>query len=98
MRVISKRKLVEFWEKHPDSEYALEAWYHEVKHAAWKNSGELKKQYGTASIISAERVVFNICGNKYRLIVAVSYSLGIVLIKFLGTHKEYNKINPETIR
>ncbi len=97
MRVISKKTLREFWDKHPNSQQALESWFHESKNADWKNSGELKQQYSYVSIINAERVVFNICGNKYRLIVAISYENGIVLIKFVGTHKEYNKVNAESI-
>ncbi len=97
MRVIAKRTLREFWEKHPDSEKVLESWFHEVKNANWSNSGALKRQYGSASVINSERVVFNICGNKYRLIAAISFENKVVLIKFIGTHFEYDKVNPETV-
>lgn len=71
----------------------LDAWYAEVSHAEWKSSGDLKKQYTSASIISAERVVFNIKGNDYRLIVAINYHFQVVLIKWLGTHREYDQID-----
>jgi len=71
----------------------LEAWYAEVEKASWKNPAELKAQFRSASIVSGERVVFNIKGNDYRLIVAINYHYGILLIIWLGTHKEYDKID-----
>ena len=71
----------------------LDAWYAEVSNATWKNSAELKTQFRSASVISSERVVFNIKGNDYRLIVAIEYTYQLVLIKWLGTHKEYDNIN-----
>ena len=70
----------------------LDAWYAEVAKAEWKSPAELKKQYGSASVVSAERVVFNIKGNDYRLVVAINYEYQVLLIKWLGTHKEYDKI------
>ena len=69
----------------------LDAWYAEAERAIWKNSAELKSQYRSASIVSAERVVFNIKGNEYRLVVAINYHYQVLLIKWLGTHKEYDK-------
>ena len=75
----------------------LDAWYAEVAKAEWKNSAELKSQYSSASIISAERVVFNIKGNDYRLIMAINYHYQVLLIKWLGTHKEYDNINVEEV-
>ena len=71
----------------------LDAWFAEVAKAEWKNSAELKLQYGSASVVSAERVVFNIKGNAYRLVVSIHYDYGIVLIKWIGTHREYDKID-----
>ena len=75
----------------------LGAWYAEVVKAEWKNSAELKQQYRSASIVSAERVVFNIKGNDYRLIVAIDYHYQFVRIKWLGTHKEYDAINAQEV-
>lgn len=99
MRIIARGTLREFWEKpgHTDSEGPLKAWFHEVQKAAWRNNSEIKKKYRSASIISSERVVFNIAGNKYRLIVAIKYKIQIVYVRFVGTHKEYDKIDPETV-
>lgn len=76
----------------------LDAWYAEVAKAAWKSSAELKSHYSSASIVSAERVVFNIKGNDYRLVVAINYDFQVVLIKWLGTHEEYNNINVEQVK
>jgi len=97
MRVIAKKTLQEFWEQAPDAQGALEAWYAEARHAQWKAPADIKARYAHASIINNERVVFNIGGNKYRLVVAISFTAGIVLIKFVGTHADYDKINVETV-
>jgi len=99
LRVISRKALRDFWLKagRHDSEQALKAWLYEAKAAKWKNSSEIKMKYRTASIINNKRVVFNICGNKYRLIVAINYQIGIVFIRFIGTHTEYDKVNPEEV-
>ena len=75
----------------------MRAWLYEVKAAKWKNSAEIKVKYRTASIINNKRIVFNICGNKYRLIAAINYQIGIVFIRFIGTHIEYDKVNPEEV-
>ncbi len=75
----------------------LDAWYAEVVKAQWKSSAELKSQYKSASVVSAEQVVFNIKGNDYRLVIAVNYAFQVVLIKWLGTHKEYDAINVEQV-
>ncbi len=77
---------------------ALESWFQEAKTADWKNSSEIKLSYAHASIVGADRVVFNIKGNAYRLVVAVNYERGILFIKWLGTHKEYDKIDVRTIQ
>ena len=77
---------------------ALETWFHEGKHAVWKNSSDIKASYATASVVDAERVVFDIKGNAYRLITAVDYRRAIVFIKWLGTHREYDEIDVRTVR
>ena len=77
---------------------ALEAWFDEVKKAKWQNSADVRRHYATASIISADRVVFNIKGNSYRLVVAVDFDRSIVWIKWIGTHKEYDKINVKKVK
>jgi len=97
MRVISKKTLREFWEEHPDAEDPLKAWFTEAEDASWKSPADIKAQYGSASILKNGRVVFNICGNKYRLVVKINYSAAIVLVRFMGTHKEYDGINAEVI-
>jgi mRNA interferase HigB len=72
---------------------SLDAWFHEVSKATWKNMADVKRRYATASIISAERIVFNIKGNDYRLVAAVDFEKTIVWIKWIGTHKAYDKID-----
>ena len=97
MRVIAKRTLQEFWVRFPDAEEALKSWYAEAKTAAWQTPADIKGKYRNASIIKDSRVVFNICGNKYRLVVKIRYKNFIVLIRFIGTHKEYDAIDVEVI-
>ncbi|MEJ5261453.1 MAG: type II toxin-antitoxin system HigB family toxin [Ignavibacterium sp.] len=97
MRIIAIKRLKEFWKKHPDSEQPLRAWYTETLSADWKSPNDIKNFYRTASILKNNRVVFNIKGNDYRLIVAVNYFYKVVYIRFIGTHQEYNKINAEEI-
>jgi len=82
---------------HPDAQQQLQAWYFDVKHSLWKSPSEIKNVYRNASFLADNRVVFNIKGNKYRIVVAVQYDFGIVYIRFVGTHKEYDKINAATI-
>ena len=95
MRIISKKTLKDFYEtpSYLDSKNALEAWHREVLKLDWDNPNEIKTMYASASIIGDEKVVFNIAGNKYRLIVKINYHAKIVFIKFIGTHKQYDKIN-----
>jgi mRNA interferase HigB len=76
---------------------SLDSWFHDVRKAKWRTSSELKEQFGTASIISAERVVFNIKGNHYRLVTAINYRRQAVFIKWLGTHREYDEIDARTV-
>jgi mRNA interferase HigB len=97
MRIISVKTLRDYWQKEPAAKGELQAWHAEVKNAAWKTPADVKAKYGTASILKAGRVVFNICGNKYRLVVRINYKFAIVYIRFIGTHKEYNKIDVESI-
>ena len=97
MRVIAKKILREFWEKHNDCEQQLKAWYQEISKAEWKNSNEIKLDYQTASIVGDNRIVFNIKGNTYRLIVKINFGYQMVWIRFIGTHSEYDKINAKTI-
>jgi mRNA interferase HigB len=97
MRVISVKTLSLFWEKHPDAENPLRAWYTEAKKARWQSPQDIKTHYRTASILRNNRVVFNIKGNAYRLVVAVKYEFQIVYIRFIGTHAAYGKIEAEEI-
>ena len=97
MRVISTAKMIAFYTKHSDAVQPLKAWLAEVKNANWKTPQEIKAQYRNASFLSNNRIVFNIKGNDYRIVVAVAYKLGAMYIKFIGTHSEYDKINAETV-
>jgi len=97
LRIIAKRTLREFWEDHADSEQYLKTWYETVKNSNWKSPNEVKMTYINASILKNNRVVFNIHGNKYRLIVKINYYAKIVFIRFIGTHKQYDKINAQEI-
>jgi len=91
MRVIAKKILREFWERQNDSEEQLKTWYKEASKAIWTSPSDIKSEYPRASILKNGRVVFNICGNKYRLIVQINYSRRWVFIRFIGTHTEYDK-------
>lgn len=97
MRIISRKTLREFWEKHPDAQPPLQAWYFDVKHSRWNSPADIKNIYRNASFLADNRVVFNIKGNKYRLVAAIQYDFGIVYIRFVGTHKEYDKIDAATV-
>ena len=94
MRGISRRTLLDFWRAgHGDAEQPLKAWFAEVNRAVWRSMAEIKKRYPTASIIDAERVVFNIGGNKYRLVAKLWLPGQVLWIKFIGTHREYDRID-----
>ena len=97
MNVISKKTLVLFFEKHPSAKSALEAWHAEARKAQWQTPDDIKKEYASASFFKDNRVVFNIKGNDYRLIVHIDYKRHITRVKFVGTHAEYDKINAEEI-
>ncbi len=96
MRIIAISYLRNFWEGNPGAEQHLKAWIDEVKKAAWSQPAEIKEQYRSASILKNRRVVFNIKGNDYRLIVAVAYRYQAVYVKFIGTHAAYDVIDAET--
>lgn len=97
MRVIALRTLREFWTDHADAEAALRAWYADARQADWKTPEDIKTTYANASILNNNRVVFNIRGNTYRLIVAINYAYSIVYIRFIGTHAEYDRVDAETV-
>ena len=97
MNIISKRTLVQFYEKHTQAKTPLEVWHQDAKKAEWKTPDDIKKVYSSASFLEDNRVVFNIKGNAYRLVVHVDYLRKIVRVKFIGTHSEYDKINAKEI-
>jgi mRNA interferase HigB len=104
MRVISRRTLREFvegrrgYKDQAALKAALDAWFDEVRKACWSGTAEIKRSYATASIVSADRIVFNIKGNDYRLVVAIDFDKGIVWIKWIGTHKEYDRIDVKGVQ
>ena len=97
MRVIAKKVLRDFWQKHSDCEQQLKSWYREAERGDWKTLNEIKKEYPSASILKDNRIVFNIKGNNYRLIVKVNLYYQMIWIRFIGTHKEYDKIDANKI-
>ena len=97
MRVIAKKILREFWEKHNDCEQQLKAWFQEASKAEWTTPNEIKSDYPSASIVGNDRIVFNIKGNTYRLIVKINFDYQMVWVRFIGTHAEYDKVNAKTI-
>jgi mRNA interferase HigB len=98
LRIIAHSTLTAYAKRHPDAAKALHAWSAIAESVHWKNASEVKKTLGNASIINAERVVFNIAGNKHRLIVAIHYDRSVIFVKFIGTHAEYDRINAATIQ
>jgi len=100
MRIIKEKTLADYshLKKYKQATGSLNAWIYEVKYSTWNNANELISKYGNASIISSKRVVFNIKGNRYRLIVDIEYKLKIVFIVWFGTHREYDKIDAKNIR
>lgn len=97
MRVIARKTLRDFYETHADSKAPLEAWFHEVVAADWRGPKDIKRRYPSADILPGNRVVFNIKGNHYRLIVKIHYNTGIAFIRFVGTHAEYDAIDATTV-
>lgn len=97
MRVIAISTVRAFWERHPDAEQPLKAWYQEATNAVWTQPADIKLRYRSASVLKNRRVVFNIKCNDYRLIVAVAYTLQIVYVKFVGSHKQYDAVDAQTV-
>jgi mRNA interferase HigB len=98
MQIIAERTLRAFWEKHPASQVPLSIWYARVSKATWSGPADIKAAFGNAvDFVGDNRVIFDIGGNKYRVIIHVAYTYKSVLVKFVGTHKQYDEINPETI-
>ena len=97
MRVITKRTLLEFIREHPDAKSAVLSWYAVAKKAGWKSPASIKMHYNSASILKDGRVVFNLGGNAFRLVAQINYDDRIVYVRFVGTHKQYDKIDAQTI-
>jgi len=97
MRVIARKTLRGFWELHTDARESLQAWLSDAEHSSWRSPSDIKSKYRNASIISNNRVVFNIKGNTLRLVVMIKYESGIVFIRFIGSHEKYNKIDAATV-
>lgn len=93
MRILAKKTLREFWERHPSAKQPLETWYARVRKANWDTPAKVRAQYAQASIVGSKRAVFRIGGNAYRLVVEINYERGMVYIRFIGTHAEYNRID-----
>ena len=97
MNVIAVSTLRNFWLSQPDSEQPLKSWHQEVVHANWSGPSDLKAQFRSASILKAGRVVFNISGNRFRLVCQIAYQTKWVFVKFVGTHEQYDQIDAQTI-
>ena|ERR1700733_11809663 len=98
MQVVARRTLKAFWNRHPRAEGPIRAWFVIAAHAHWTGPAEIKKQFGrTVDFVGDNRVIFDLGGNKYRLVVHVSFEFGRILVKFIGTHAEYDRIDPETV-
>lgn len=98
MRIISKRTIKEFWIKYPDSEQSLKAWATEVESGNWNSPNDIKNSFASASVLTGKRIVFNIGGNKYRLITDIEFRLKIVFVVWIATHKEYDNTNIKKVR
>ena len=97
MRIVSRRTLREFWENYPDAEEPLQSWYREVEKVNWDTPTDVKKKYGNASVIGNNRIVFNIKGITYRLVVRINYHARIVYVRFIGSHAEYDTIDVKEV-
>jgi len=96
-RIFAKSTLRNFWEKYPDSEQYLKTWYDTAMNANWENPNDVKQSYANASILKDSRVVFNIKGNSYRLVIKFNFAHQVAFIRFIGTHAEYDKIDANNI-
>ena len=97
MRAIARRALKDFWIRHPDAEAPLRAWFRDVSFAKWSGPADVKRRYPSASMLGHNRVIFNIKGNTYRLVVHMRYDLNRAYVRFVGTHSDYNKIDAGTV-
>jgi mRNA interferase HigB len=97
MRVIAIKTLKDFWTAHADAEQPLKAWYYEARAANWNSFQDIRSHFNSADVIPGNRVVFDIKGNRYRLVVKIHYNTGIIFVRFVGNHAEYDKINASTI-
>lgn len=97
MHVIARKTLIEFWNRHAESKNDLESWFYEADNAHWKSPQDIKQKYSTASFLKDNKVVFNIHGNKFRLLVRIVYKIETVFILFVGTHAEYDKYDMEKV-
>jgi mRNA interferase HigB len=97
MRIIKRQTLLSFMARHPETEQPLKAWIESIKKAEWRHSADVKASFPKASIINSERVVFDIFGGNYRMVVAINYSHQVIYVKFIGTHGDYDKINAATV-
>ncbi len=97
MHIVSLKQLRLFWQKHPDAEEPLRSWHAIARRAQWRTPVEIRADYGSASFVGKNRVVFNIKGNDYRLIVVAEYQKGRLFIRFVGTHAEYDRIDAATV-
>lgn len=93
MRIIAKRTLRDFWKRYPKGKGPLEAWHQEVAHADWASPSAVKAHFRSASVLQGNRVIFNVAGNQYRLVVKINYPYRVVYIRFIGTHAEYDAID-----
>ena len=97
MRIIKKTALIDFYQKHQDAQIALEDWYTKTKKAEWESFSDIKNTFNSVDSIGNQHYVFNIRGNNYRLVVVVKMTIKTVYIRFIGTHKEYDKIDAKNI-
>ncbi len=97
MHVITRKRLREFWERHPRAERPLRDWYTVVSHAAWRSTHEVRAAFGSADFVADNRVIFDLGGNKFRLVAIVAYRSQRVFVRFVGTHAEYDRIDAATV-
>lgn len=97
MNVVTKRRLQEFWTRHPRAKVSLAAWYREVRAAQWTGPHDVRATFGSADFLADNRVIFDVGGNNYRVVVRISYRFKQVLVKFVGTHREYDDIDPAKV-
>ena len=97
MRIIARRTLREFWERHPDAEQPLRAWFHDAQRSDWRTPADIRRVYANASIVGENRVVFNIKGNTYRLVVAINPPHRMCYVRFIGSHQAYDRIDVTSV-